>query len=149
MLDEMATRGTPEYLVAAKTVLDPVKTPEGATELVAEATVMMQVVGHPNLVSIIGVVTAGDPLVLVLQLCEHGSVLSYSKKKFADDSRRRLWAKPWCKQRDRRERRLLQELVGGVPSALDKPRGDGDLKVLAGKRCVELWDRRGRNAPRR
>ena len=83
MLDEMATRGTPGYLVAAKTVLDPVKTPEGATELVAEATVMMQVVGHPNLVSIIGVVTAGDPLVLVLQLCEHGSVLSYSKKKFA------------------------------------------------------------------
>ena len=83
MLDEQFSRGTPEYMVAAKTVKDVANSPEGARELVAEAAVMMQVIGHPNLVSIIGVVTAGDPLVLVLQYCEHGSVLGYLKQKFA------------------------------------------------------------------
>ena len=83
MLDEQHSRGTPEYMVAAKTVKDAANHPEGAQELVGEAAVMMQVIGHPNLVSIIGVVTAGDPLVLVLQYCQHGSVLGYLKKAFA------------------------------------------------------------------
>ena len=83
MLDEQSSRGTPEYVVAAKTVKDAANNPEGARELVAEATVMMQVVGHANLVSIIGVVTTGDPLILILQYCEHGSVLGYLKKTFA------------------------------------------------------------------
>ena len=83
MLDEQFSRGTPEYTVAAKTVKDAANNPEGARELVAEATVMMQVVGHVNLVSIIGMVTIGDPLILVLQYCEHGSMLGYLKKTFA------------------------------------------------------------------
>lgn len=83
MLDEQFSRGTPEYMVAAKTVKDVANNPESARELAAEATVMMQVVGHVNLVSIIGMVTAGNPLVLVLQYCEHGSVLGYLKKMFA------------------------------------------------------------------
>jgi len=48
----------------------------GATkDLLWEASVMAQVAGHRNLVSIIGVITRGDPLVLVLQYCEHGSVI--------------------------------------------------------------------------
>ena len=80
MLDEQQGRGTPEYMVAAKTVKDAANNPEGAQELVAEAAVMMQVMGHQNLVSIIGVITAGDPLVLVLQYCQHGSVLAYLKQ---------------------------------------------------------------------
>jgi serine/threonine protein kinase len=80
----MFTRNTPEYTVAAKTVLDHLSNTEGALELVEEATLMAQVVGHANLVSIIGVITSGDPLVLVLQYCENGSVLSYLKKEFAD-----------------------------------------------------------------
>lgn len=83
ILDEAHSRGTPAYTIAAKTVKDAANNPEGAQDLVAEATVMMQVSGHPNLVSIIGVITAGDPLVLVLQYCEHGSALGYLKKMFA------------------------------------------------------------------
>jgi hypothetical protein len=72
MLDEHFVRNTPEYMVAAKTVLDPAHNHEGTQELVAEATIMMQVNGHPHLVSIIGVITSGDPMVLILQFCERG-----------------------------------------------------------------------------
>ena len=41
---------------------------------------MAQVSRHDNLVSLIGVVTAGPPLLLLLTYCEHGSLLSYLKK---------------------------------------------------------------------
>lgn len=41
---------------------------------------MAQVGHHTNLVSIIGVISRGDPLVLVLQYCEHGSLLYMLKK---------------------------------------------------------------------
>jgi serine/threonine protein kinase len=76
MLDESSTTRSPEYQVAAKTVL------EGAplnarTELATEAAVMAQLAGHKNLVSIIGVVTSGTPLILVLSYCDHGSLLSH------------------------------------------------------------------------
>ena len=83
-LDEMEMRGTPEYTVAAKTVLDVQKSPQAKQELLHEASVMAQVVGSPNLVSIIGVITRGDPLVLVLQFCEYGSMLDVLKKQAAE-----------------------------------------------------------------
>ena len=41
---------------------------------------MAQVGRHDNLVSLVGVVTAGPPLLLLLTYCEHGSLLSYLKK---------------------------------------------------------------------
>ena len=37
---------------------------------------MAQVSMHPNLVTLIGVVSAGEPKLLVLSYCEHGSLLS-------------------------------------------------------------------------
>ena len=40
--------------------------------------------GHPNLVSLIGVVTRGDPLVLIISYAEHGSLLSLLKECAAD-----------------------------------------------------------------
>ena len=49
---------------------------EGADDMVKEATVMSQVKPHPNLVSLIGVVTSGLPLLLLISMCEHGSVQS-------------------------------------------------------------------------
>jgi serine/threonine protein kinase len=76
-LDETATGGTPSYLVAAKTVLDIDSKPEARDELVSEAIVMAQLTGHLNVVSLVGVITRGDPLVLILSYCEHGSLLSY------------------------------------------------------------------------
>ena len=49
--------------------------PEASKELESEALVMAQVDHHPNLVSLVGVVTRGDPLVLIVGFCEHGSLL--------------------------------------------------------------------------
>jgi serine/threonine protein kinase len=83
-LDESFTRSTPEYTVAAKTVLDAKTSPEATREMLAEAGVMAAVGSHPNLVSLIGVITRGDPLVLILQFCSEGELLSKLKKAAAE-----------------------------------------------------------------
>jgi hypothetical protein len=74
ILDESSTGGVPGYLVACKSVVD--GSGEGANDLLQEALVMAQVGSHPNLVSLIGVVTSGLPLLLVVSYCERGSLLS-------------------------------------------------------------------------
>jgi serine/threonine protein kinase len=51
-------------------------TGDGAKDLLQEAAVMAQVGMHPNLISLIGVVTSGTPLLIVLALCENGSLKS-------------------------------------------------------------------------
>jgi serine/threonine protein kinase len=83
-LDELFTRSTPEYTVAAKTVLDAKSSPEASNEMLAEAGVMAAVGSHPNLVSLIGVITRGDPLVLILQFCAQGELLGMLKKAAAE-----------------------------------------------------------------
>jgi serine/threonine protein kinase len=40
---------------------------------------MAQVNGHQNLVSLVGVITSGAPLLLLVSYCEHGSVLDWFK----------------------------------------------------------------------
>jgi serine/threonine protein kinase/ABC-type branched-subunit amino acid transport system substrate-binding protein len=79
ILDESATREAGAYMVAVKSThaIDG----EAAEELQREAIVMAVVGRHPNLVSLIGVVTKGPPLLLVIALCEHGSLLSQLKKR--------------------------------------------------------------------
>ena len=47
---------------------------------------MRQVTGHANLVALIGVVTSGAPLLLLLSLCEKGSLLSFVKAAAARQS---------------------------------------------------------------
>jgi hypothetical protein len=79
VLDETAAGGVPGYMVAVKTSKE--TKGEGAEEMLREATVMAQVSGHPNLVALIGVVTSGAPLLLLLSLCENGSLLSLLKKR--------------------------------------------------------------------
>jgi hypothetical protein len=74
MLDESASGGVPGYMVAVKIIKK--GTGEGADDLHKEASVMAQLAGHPNLVALVGVVTSGLPLFLLLSLCEHGSLLS-------------------------------------------------------------------------
>ena len=86
MLDEEVTGGPPSYLVAAKTVNDSNNSPEAMRELQSEALVMAQVTHHPNLVSLVGVITRGDPLVLVISYCEHGSLLSLLRTQAKDGS---------------------------------------------------------------
>lgn len=76
-LDESSAKaGVPAYLVAIKTV----KADAGSAaedELLTEATLMAQVPLHPNLVSIVGVITRGQPLMLVVSYCEGGSLQSF------------------------------------------------------------------------
>ncbi len=62
----------PAYAVAVKTCKDLVGT--GADDLRREATVMAQLGSHPNIVSLIGVVTRGSPLLVIMSLCENGSL---------------------------------------------------------------------------
>jgi surface protein len=79
MLDESHATRRPEYLVAAKTVLEGAPA-EARADLMTEAAAMAQLAGHKNLVSIIGVVTSGNPLILVLSYCDHGSMLTHLAK---------------------------------------------------------------------
>jgi hypothetical protein len=74
LLDESPDGGVPGYAVAVKTSKEAAG--EGADELLREAAVMAQVTGHPNLVSLVGVVTRGTPLMLVISICEGGSLHS-------------------------------------------------------------------------
>ncbi len=46
-----------------------------------EAAIMAQM-RHPNVVSLVGVCTAGMPKMLVMQHCEHGSLLSFMQAHF-------------------------------------------------------------------
>ena len=74
VLDESKAGGVPGYSVAVKTALE--AEGDGADEMTREALVMAQLDHHPNVVSIIGVVTSGLPLMLLLSFCERGSVKS-------------------------------------------------------------------------
>jgi serine/threonine protein kinase len=79
ILDESASGGVPGYMVAIKT--SKLSTGEGADEMMREAAVMAQYPNHPNLVALVGVVTSGLPLLLLLSFCEYGSLLGYLEGK--------------------------------------------------------------------
>lgn len=67
------------YSVAVKTTKE--ADGEGADEIRLEALVMAQLADHVNVAELIGVVTSGTPLLLVLQIYENGSLLSCLKEK--------------------------------------------------------------------
>ena len=79
-LDESSIKhGIPKYMVAVKSVHDPGG--EGAEELLQEAAVMSQVPQHGNIETLIGVVTRGSPLLMIITYAEHGSLLDALRKK--------------------------------------------------------------------
>eukprot|EP00040_Diaphanoeca_grandis_P022641 m.122095 g.122095 ORF g.122095 m.122095 type:complete len:1389 (+) comp28900_c0_seq2:179-4345(+) len=86
-LDESKSKGggPPEYLVAAKTVRDAQIDSRHRDDLVSEAALMAQVSDHRNVVALIGVCTAGSPVVLVLSYCEYGSLLDVVQGKSHED----------------------------------------------------------------
>jgi hypothetical protein len=91
ILDETSNNhGVPGYLVACKSVTDP--TGDGAADLLQEATVMAQIGTHINLVSLIGVVTSGVPLLIIIALCENGSLKGQLEKRVLGEGK--LAAKP-------------------------------------------------------
>jgi serine/threonine protein kinase len=86
MLDESPQGGPPAYMVAAKTVLDAKASPDATRELQDEAMVMVRLTGQANVVSLVGVVTRGDPLVLVVSYCEHGALDSVLRQRVSEQS---------------------------------------------------------------
>ena len=82
-IDESSAGGAPGYPCAVKTVK--AGSAEGMADLLQEATVMAQVGSHPYIVSMIGVVTSGEPAMLVISLCEHGSLKDVLLKAHDDD----------------------------------------------------------------
>jgi serine/threonine protein kinase len=78
LVDERSTTGVPEYTVAVK-VLKNEPTGSEIKEFMREAAIMAQF-KHPNVLSLVGVCTVGEPAIIVLQFCEHGSLLSFLKK---------------------------------------------------------------------
>ena len=83
VLDECREKGgAPGYPVVVKVTKS--KEGEGAKEMLREAALMAQIDMHPNLVSLIGVVTAGEPpLLLLLSYCEKGALSSVLKRRKA------------------------------------------------------------------
>jgi serine/threonine protein kinase len=79
VLDESSHGGVPGYTCAVKTCHE--QKGEGAQELLREATVMAQLGLHTNLVMMIGVVTKGTPLMIILALCE-GSLQGILKEQY-------------------------------------------------------------------
>lgn len=74
---EEPNSAVPAYLVAIKT-LKGSPTPWERKEFIREAAIMAQI-RHKNIVSLVGVVTKGEPYMLLLQFCEHGSLDSFLK----------------------------------------------------------------------
>ncbi len=75
VLDEQSKSGVPGYLVAVKMVKEDAPQ-ETVEDMKLEAAIMAQFV-HPNVVGLIGQVSDGDLFLLVVQYCEHGSLLSW------------------------------------------------------------------------
>jgi serine/threonine protein kinase len=72
----------PAYLVAIKTVIvngDTEGVANATEDLAAEATLMSQVISHPHIVSLIGVVSDEPPLMVLVSYCEYGSLLGVLK----------------------------------------------------------------------
>lgn len=87
ILDESSSNGgVPGYMVAIKTAKE--AGGAGADDMVTEATVMSQIKPHNNVVSLIGVVTSGVPLLLLISMCEHGSILSFVKERAVSATRK-------------------------------------------------------------
>ena len=75
-----------EFLVAAKCAklrVEPGFAAQARKELLQEAFIMAQVEPHPHLIAIVGVVTCGQPAILFVTFCEHGSLLGDLRRRIA------------------------------------------------------------------
>lgn len=69
-------RPHPAYLVAVKSLHESLSDGGSRRELLEEAAVMAQL-DHKNIVKLVGVVTVGKPIYVVIEFCEHGSLKAY------------------------------------------------------------------------
>ena len=87
--EDSGSSGSSSYAVAAKLVYmknasSVHSDDEGKEDLLSEAAVMAQVKKHVNVLALVGVITSGEPLILVIQYCNLGSLYSLLKKRAAD-----------------------------------------------------------------
>ncbi|EGD79003.1 TK/RTKC protein kinase [Salpingoeca rosetta] len=80
----------PGYLVACKS-LHAKATASERIELMEEAAVVAQF-DHPNVLQLIGVVSVGKPVLVVLEFMEYGSLRSYVQDNDVDEATRLLFA---------------------------------------------------------
>lgn len=78
VLDESKEGGVPAYIAAAKLVPDPMAPDDAIRDLYREATVMAQVTGHDNVLSLIGAVTRC--VARHLAVWKHGPISSHSMR---------------------------------------------------------------------
>lgn len=78
LLEEYSSAGVPAFLVAIKTLKDGAST-EARDELLREAVFMAQL-DCEHIIGLHGVVTASEPLTMVLEYCEFGSLLAYMRE---------------------------------------------------------------------
>ena len=88
MLQEHAD--IPAYIVAVK-ALHRRCSAAAREELLDEAMIMAQL-SHPHVVELIGVITIGRPVCLVLEYMEHGSLELYLRANTASQNQRMQWA---------------------------------------------------------
>eukprot|EP00048_Salpingoeca_helianthica_P013569 m.203358 g.203358 ORF g.203358 m.203358 type:complete len:1016 (-) comp15520_c0_seq7:36-3083(-) len=77
-------KSNPEYLVAVKTLVTDASE-EHQRDLLYEAALMAQL-EHDNVVSLVAVCTLAPQPLLLLQFCEHGSLLSFLQRRTGFDS---------------------------------------------------------------
>ena len=88
MLKEHAN--IPGYLVAVKSLHEK-GTLADKQELLEEAAVMAQFV-NPHVVELVGVVTVGNPIYVIVEYMEHGSLKGYLEKNDVPVDQRVMWA---------------------------------------------------------
>ena len=70
---------------------------EARKAILTEAAIMALVDYHPNVLGLIGVVSSGSPLLLLVPYCEHGELLAFVKKtRLADFEKLRIAAEIAC-----------------------------------------------------
>ena len=82
----LSESGTPRYLVAVKSLINSMDQASDRIQLLAEASLMVQF-DHENVVRLIGVVTSGDPLLIILEYCEGGSMEMFLNEGILDQLR--------------------------------------------------------------
>ena len=80
----------PGYLVAAKSLHEKCSAGD-KQELMEEAAVMAQF-QHPHVTSLVGVVTVGKPVLVIVEYMEHGSLKGYLEKHDPSPGQQLLWA---------------------------------------------------------
>ena len=82
----LSESGTHRYLDAVKSLFNSMDQASDRIQLLAEASLMVQF-DHENVVRLIGVVTSGDPLLIVLEYCEGGSLELFLNEGILDQPR--------------------------------------------------------------